>query len=62
MEEDLDPSTRLENNGGDLDPTGAMESARKLFELVKREGVTLTVFGHDENLWPTLKKAPEYYD
>jgi N-acyl homoserine lactone hydrolase len=62
MEADLNPATRLENIGGDQDPARARESAQKLFELVGREGVRLTVFGHDENLWPTLKKAPEYYD
>lgn len=61
MEAELDPTTRLEDNGADLDPAEARESARKLFELVKREEVALTVFGHDENLWPTLKKAPEFY-
>lgn len=62
MESELDPSTRLAENGVDLNPAEARESARKLFELVKREAVTLTVFGHDENRWPSLKKAPEYYD
>ncbi len=62
MQADLDPATRLEDNGADLDPAGARESAQKLFELVRREGVTLTIFGHDEHLWPTLKKAPEYYN
>lgn len=60
-EAELDPSTRLENNGFDLDPTRARESAQKLFELARREGVTLTIFGHDERLWPALKKAPECY-
>jgi len=62
MEIDFDPETRLEDNGVDLDPAGAHVSVRKLFELAKREGVTLTVFGHDECQWPTLKKAPEFYD
>lgn len=62
MEAELDPATRLENNGADLDPAKARESAQKLLELVKREAVALTVFGHDENLWPTLKKAPAFYD
>lgn len=61
MEADFDPATRLFENGVDLDPAAAADSARKLFELAKREGVTLTVFGHDEVLWPTLKKAPEFY-
>lgn len=62
LETELDPATRLENNGVDLDPVKARESAQKLFELVKREAVTLTVFGHDEKLWPALKKAPAFYD
>jgi hypothetical protein len=57
----LDPETRLENNGTDLDPTMARTSARKLFELAKRENVALTVCGHDEVQWRTLKKAPEFY-
>jgi hypothetical protein len=52
----------LEDNGTDLDSAGARESAQKLFKLVEREGVTLTVFGHDEKQWPTLKKAPEFYN
>jgi hypothetical protein len=34
----------------------------KLFDLVQREQVALTVFGHDKQQWPTLKKAPAYYD
>ncbi|MBV9229271.1 MAG: N-acyl homoserine lactonase family protein [Chloroflexi bacterium] len=37
-------------------------STRKLLDLVQREQVTLTVFGHDAPQWQTLKKAPEYYD
>ncbi|MDQ2718045.1 MAG: N-acyl homoserine lactonase family protein [Chloroflexota bacterium] len=61
MEADLDPSTRLYENGTDLNPAQASESARKLFALAQSEGVTLTVFGHDEHRWPTLKKAPDYY-
>ncbi|GCE07153.1 N-acyl homoserine lactonase family protein [Dictyobacter aurantiacus] len=61
MESDLNPETREYENGVDLDPAQALASARKLFQLVQREGVTLTVFGHDEKRWPELKKAPEYY-
>lgn len=61
MEVDFDPATRLFDNGVDLDPAGAAASACKLFELAKRESVMLTVFGHDEVQWPTLKKAPEFY-
>lgn len=61
MEADLDPSTREYENGTDLDPAQANESGHKLFTLVQREDVTLTVFGHDEHRWPGLKKAPDYY-
>lgn len=61
MADDLDPATREYESGVDLDPAQAMDSARKLFQLVQSAGVTLTVFGHDEQHWPELKKAPEYY-
>lgn len=62
MGADFDPATRLHENGADLDPDAAAASAHKLFELARREGVTFTVFGHDETQWPTLRKAPEFYE
>lgn len=62
LEAEFDPATRLFDNGVDLDPAEAAASAHKMFELAKREGVILTVFGHDEVQWPLLKKAPEFYD
>ena len=37
-------------------------STQKLLDLVRREGVALTIFGHDGQQWKTLKKSPEYYD
>lgn len=37
-------------------------STHKLLTFAQREQVSLHVFGHDENLWPALKKAPEFYD
>ncbi|MGN6696762.1 MAG: N-acyl homoserine lactonase family protein [Thermomicrobiales bacterium] len=37
-------------------------STRKLLDVVEREQVALTVFGHDGRQWPTLKLAPDYYD
>jgi N-acyl homoserine lactone hydrolase len=37
-------------------------STRKLLDLVEREQVALTVFGHDGAQWQTLKKAPDYYE
>lgn len=61
MEAELNLATRLENNGVDLNPAEARESAWTLSELVRSEGVTFTVFGHDEQQWPTLKHAPEFY-
>lgn len=36
-------------------------STRKLLNLVEREQIALTVFGHDGEQWQTLKKAPAYY-
>ena len=37
-------------------------STRELLDLVKREHVTLVIFGHDGLQWRTLKKAPAYYE
>lgn len=37
-------------------------STRKLMEMVEREKVALTVFGHDGEQWKTLRKSPEFYD
>ncbi|GHO81324.1 hypothetical protein KSD_90950 [Ktedonobacter sp. SOSP1-85] len=45
-----------------VDEIGGVQAGLQLFKLVNREAVTLTIFGHDENLWPTLKKAPAFYD
>ncbi len=36
-------------------------STRKLLDLVEREKVALTVFGHDGQQWKGLKRAPEWY-
>ena len=36
-------------------------STRKLLDLVEREHVALTIFGHDGAQWQTLKKVPDYY-
>jgi N-acyl homoserine lactone hydrolase len=36
-------------------------STVKLLDLVKRENITLVVFGHDGAQWQTLKKSPDYY-
>lgn len=46
----------------DNDPEGARKSTRKLVDLAEREGVTLTIRGHDAKQWPQLKQSPEYYE
>jgi N-acyl homoserine lactone hydrolase len=56
-----DPETR-ERRPADLDDAAARTSARKLRDLAAREGVTLTVYGHDGPQWQTLKLVPDYYD
>jgi N-acyl homoserine lactone hydrolase len=46
----------------DNDVDGTRKSTRKLVDLAEREGVTLTVRGHDAKQWPQLKKSPDYYE
>jgi len=62
MEDDLNRMAHQEDNKGDLNPAAAQASAAKMLELVEREQVRLVVYGHDENRWPALKKAPEFYE
>lgn len=45
----------------DADETGTRASTRKLIELAAREGVALTIYGHDPEQWTTLKRSPQYY-
>ena len=45
----------------DQDADGVRESVRKLRGVIEREGVTLTVYGHDTAQWNELRLAPEYY-
>jgi N-acyl homoserine lactone hydrolase len=45
----------------DLDGARAITSTRKLLDLAQHAHVALTIFGHDEQQWLTLKKIPEYY-
>ncbi len=37
-------------------------STVKLLDLVEQEHIGLVIFGHDNEQWKTLKKAPEFYD
>ncbi|HET9014724.1 MAG TPA: N-acyl homoserine lactonase family protein [Thermomicrobiaceae bacterium] len=46
----------------DADPEGTRRSTRKLVDLAEREGVTLTIYGHDAEKWKPLKKSPDYYE
>lgn len=56
----LDPDTRviLPNDENEADTRA---STRKIAEVARREGVTLIVYGHDAEQWPTLRQAPEFY-
>jgi N-acyl homoserine lactone hydrolase len=39
-----------------------LASTRKLLDIVERENVQLTVFGHDGDQWKSLKKSPQFYE
>jgi len=56
-----DPETRA-IHGFDLDAVAVRASTRKLRDLEAREGVALTIYGHDGPQWQTLRLAPDYYD
>jgi N-acyl homoserine lactone hydrolase len=56
-----DPETRTVA-GYDVDEPSTRASTRKLRDIAAREGVQLIVYGHDRKQWPTLKKAPEFYE
>ncbi|MEO8392783.1 MAG: N-acyl homoserine lactonase family protein [Chloroflexota bacterium] len=45
----------------DEDPITLRASTVKLLDLAEREHVSLTIFGHDAQQWPMLKKLPEFY-
>ncbi len=45
----------------DMDPEQMAASIEKIKQLIAREGVTLTLFGHSAKQWPTVQKAPDYY-
>jgi N-acyl homoserine lactone hydrolase len=55
------PETRPVNDF-DMDHAATRASTRKLVDLAAREGVTLTVYGHDDSQWRSLKVAPDYYE
>jgi N-acyl homoserine lactone hydrolase len=57
-------SFRLDRQIGplDLDAEKTIASTCKLLEVVQREQVTLTIFGHDGQQWPALKTLPACYE
>src|SRR5262249_17842382 len=50
-----------ETRGFQRDSGTAAASAERLLGIVEREGAFL-VYGHDAEQWPTLRKAPAFYD
>ena len=50
------------DDGSDPDARRVRASTVKLLELVEREQIELVIFGHDQEQWETLKKAPEFYE
>jgi N-acyl homoserine lactone hydrolase len=46
----------------DVDAKLTVKSTNKLLDLVERENVALTVFGHDGAQWRNLKTCAEFYD
>lgn len=45
----------------DMEEAGTRASTAKLADIAEREGVSLTIYGHDAAQWADLKLAPEYY-
>lgn len=52
----------VKDDGSQPNGEAGRASMAKLLDLVERENVGLVIFGHDEEQWKTLKKAPEFYD
>ena len=50
------------DDGSDPDAAATRASTVKLLDLVKREHIGLVIFGHDQDQWATLKRAPEFYE
>jgi N-acyl homoserine lactone hydrolase len=51
-----------QDDGTNPDAEAIHASTIKLLHLAEREHVALVIFGHDNQQWETLKKAPDYYD
>jgi N-acyl homoserine lactone hydrolase len=51
-----------QDSGSNPDAEAIRASTIKLLDLVELEHIGLVIFGHDQEQWKTLKKAPEFYD
>lgn len=55
------PSELVDGFAGSWDPAMAQRSANKLMAIAEEEQA-FVIYGHDPQQWPTLKKAPEFYE
>jgi N-acyl homoserine lactone hydrolase len=51
-----------QDDGSNPDAKTIRASTTKLLDLVEREQIGLVIFGHDNEQWKTLKKAPAFYE
>lgn len=51
-----------QDDGTNPDAEAINASTIKLLDLVEREHVALVIFGHEDEQWKTLKKAPAFYE
>jgi N-acyl homoserine lactone hydrolase len=51
-----------QDDGSNPDAAATRASTIKLLDLVEREHIGLVIFGHDQEQWETLNKAPEFYE
>ena len=51
-----------QDDGSNPDAEAIRASTIKLLNLVQREHIGLVIFGHDQEQWKTLKKAPAFYE
>ena len=51
-----------QDDGSNPNGDAGRASTLKLLDLVEREQIGLVIFGHDNEQWKTLKKAPEFYE
>jgi N-acyl homoserine lactone hydrolase len=51
-----------QDDGSNPDAEAIRASTIKLLDLVEGEQIGLVIFGHDNEQWTTLKKAPGFYE